>query len=122
AEMNELVTVQILALDAEENVAIRPRSVYHHRRLLTDAERVLIDDDFKAAMAIAQVGRRVRCYPHCSLSFDRRGAFVWAAQRDAIITFALRREVEFGFALGVRLHGLSEDVIALVADELEPPA
>src|SRR4030095_11746059 len=58
-EMDELVTVQVFALNAEENIAIRRRSVEHHGGLLTGAKGVLIDDDFKAAVAISQLGRRV---------------------------------------------------------------
>src|SRR5262249_17362422 len=109
------------ALDAEENVAVRRRRMEHHRGLLPGAKRVLIDDDLKAAVAIAQLGRRVRRHPHGGLRFDRRGALVGAAPRDAVITFALRREAELGLALGVGLDGLREDVIALIAANLEPP-
>src|SRR5215470_4039052 len=114
--------MQILALDAEENVAVRRRGVEHHRRFLPNVESVLIGDDFKVAVAITQLCRRVRRHPHSCLCINRRGAFVGTAPRYAVITFALRREAEFGLALGAGLHGLSEDIVTLVTSEFEPPA
>src|SRR5215468_3800786 len=45
-EVDELITMKVLTLDAEENVAIRSRRAQHHRSLLPGAKRVLIDDDF----------------------------------------------------------------------------
>src|SRR5262245_8209646 len=120
-EMKELVTVEIFAFDAEERVAIRRRSVQHHRRFLSGAKGVSVSDYFETAVTIAQLGRRVRRYPHCRLRPDRRGAFVRTAPRDAVITFALRREVELCLALGVGLHRLSEDVITLIAAEFQSP-
>src|SRR5262249_37460391 len=121
-EMNELIAIEILAFYAEEHVAIRRRSVQHHRRFLSGAKRVSISDYLEPAVAIAQLGRRVRRHPHRCLRLDRRRAFIRAAPRDAVITFALRREVELRLALGVGLYGLSEDVVTLIAIEFEPPS
>ena len=69
-QVHELVAVQVLAFDAEQNVAVARRSHQHHRGALADAERVLVGDDFDAAAVITQIGGGVPGDPNRRLGDD----------------------------------------------------
>ena len=54
------VAVKIFALDTEKNIAFTALGDgQHHRRSLSGAHGVFINDDLDAAVAIAQIGRSV---------------------------------------------------------------
>ena len=53
-DVDQLIAVQILALDAEQDIPIVSWRRDHHRRRLAGAEGVFIDDDFYAARTITK--------------------------------------------------------------------
>ena len=101
-DVDQLVTVEIFAFDAEQHVAIVGWNRQHHRRRLSGAERIFVDDDLDAVVTIAKIGGRVGGDEDVGLRLDRRQEAIalgsarqrlTALPRDAIVAFALGREI-----------------------------
>ena len=98
--VDKLIAVQILAFDAEQNIAIVGGHRDHHRRRLAGAESVFVDDDFDASRTIAKFGRRIGCYEDGCFSFDRRqktiapGTTLTAFPGYSIIAIAFGNEIQ----------------------------
>jgi len=120
-EVHETIAQQVLGFDAEQHVAVVGRHRQHHRRRLSDVERVAIDDDLQPARTVAQLGRRAGRDPDRCLGVDRRAVGVLTDPGDAIEALALGCELQQGVALGIGRQRADEDLVVLVAAELESP-
>ena len=99
--MDHLVTKQIFTFDTEEHIAIADRNRNHHRRRLSGAERVFVDDDLETVAPVTEIGSGIGSDKDISLCFDRwqkaialRIDALTALPRDAVITFFVGSEIE----------------------------
>ena len=121
-EVDHVVVIEIVALDAEQNPAVADGADEHDRCVFARAERVLVHDDFDAALpVVAEVAGFFRRGPHAAIRADRRAAALRAVPRHHEIALAARRERERRLAVRRSLQLPRQDFLALVADELLLP-
>src|SRR5438477_3605168 len=127
SDVDQLITVEVLALDAEQDISIVSWHRDHHRRRLAGAEGVFINYDFYTAGSITKFGCGVGGDKDSCLSCNRRqesSAFrrpLTAFPGDAIVAVALGNEIQLSRPLNVCLQCLGEDVVVLIAAKLELP-
>jgi hypothetical protein len=121
-DVDDLVGVQDLALDAEEHPAVALRRADEHGRRLADLERVAVDDEVEAAGVVAELARAPRGDPRDGRGLDRAAAVVAAPPRRRVVALARRREEQARLALRVRRQRAGQHGLGLVPAELRLPA
>ena len=120
-QMHKLVAQQIFGFDGKQNPAVADRRGNHHQRFLSGANRVFVDNNFKAAVPVTKFRRCVRCHPYGCLAANDRSAFVGARPGDAVITCLRWYEVKFSFAFVIRLDGLRSNIVVLITTKFQSP-
>ncbi len=120
-EVDQAVVVQLLALDREQDPGALHRRAEHHRGRATRSQRVLIDQDLHAAVAVADLRRVAVGDPHGGLGPDRPVLLLVADPTDAIEPVALGSEIELRRSLVVGADQPGQDLLVLVPLELQTP-
>src|SRR5436190_22525360 len=125
--MYQLITIEVLALDAEQNITIVSRRGNHHRRGLAGAEGIFVHHNFNAARPVSQFGRGVGGDKDSCLGGDRRQQAspstcpLTALPGNAIVAVALRNKIELARSLSICLYCLGENIVMLITAELQLP-
>src|SRR6266536_4109041 len=125
--VNELVVVEVFALDGEKNIAIVSRHHQHDGRGLTGAESIFVHDDLDATVAVAKISGGIGCDEDVGLriygwqKFVPPTAVLAALPLHSVVAVSLRPEAQFRFTLGIRFHCRRRNVVVLITAKLKSP-